>query len=61
MRDAGVIREGYSEELDELRGVRDHAVVYLSEMEQAERERTGIKNLKINYNRVFGYYIEVTK
>lgn len=61
VRDAGVIREGYSEELDELRGVRDHAVVYLSEMEQAERERTGIKNLKINYNRVFGYYIEVTK
>ena len=61
VRDAGVIREGYSPELDELRGVRDHAVVYLNEMEQAERERTGIKNLKINYNRVFGYYIEVTK
>ena len=61
VRDAGVIREGYSPELDELRGVRDHAVVYLNEMEQSERERTGIKNLKINYNRVFGYYIEVTK
>lgn len=61
VRDAGVIRAGYSPELDELRSVRDHAVVYLNEMEQSERERTGIKNLKINYNRVFGYYIEVTK
>ena len=61
VRDGGMIAGGYSEELDELRDVSANGKQYLAEMEQAEREKTGIKNLKIGYNRVFGYYIEVTK
>ena len=61
VRDGGMIASGFSHELDELRDISAHGKQYLSEMEQAEREKTGIKNLKIGYNRVFGYYIEVTK
>ncbi len=61
VRDGGMIDSGFSHELDELRDISAHGKQYLSEMEQAEREKTGIKNLKIGYNRVFGYYIEVTK
>ena len=61
VRDGGIIREGYSEELDELRQIGDHGKEYLAALESRERERTGIKNLKIGYNRVFGYYIEITK
>ena len=61
LRDGGMIREGYSAELDELRQVGSHGKEYLAELEARERERTGIKNLKVGYNRVFGYYIEVTK
>ena len=61
VRDGGMIASGFSDELDELRDISAHGKQYLSEMEQAEREKTGIKNLKIGYNRVFGYYIEVTK
>ena len=51
----------FNEELDELRYLRDHGKQWLVDFEQKEREKTGIKNLKVGYNRVFGYYIEVTK
>lgn len=61
VRDGGMIAAGFSAELDELRDVSEHGKQYLAELEQREREKTGIKNLKIGYNRVFGYYIEVTK
>ena len=61
LKDGGVIRKGFNAELDELHDIRQNARGYLSGIEERERERTGIKNLKIGYNRVFGYYIEVTK
>ncbi len=61
VRDGGIIREGYSAELDELREIGSHGKEYLTALEAREREQTGIKNLKVGYNRVFGYYIEVTK
>lgn len=60
-RDGGVIREGFSPELDRLRKIQSDGRRWISELEGRERERTGIANLKIGYNRVFGYYIEVTK
>ena len=56
-----IIRAGYNSELDELHAAARHGKQWLIELEQNERERTGIKNLRIQYNRVFGYYIEVTK
>ncbi len=60
LKDGGTIREGYNEELDRMRRViKDGSSMVLS-MEADEREKTGIKNLKINYNKVFGYYIDVT-
>ncbi len=58
--DGGVIREGFSAELDELRSASSDARKYLADLERTERERTGIKPLKVGYNKVFGYYIEVT-
>ncbi|HEX8686410.1 MAG TPA: DNA mismatch repair protein MutS, partial [Pyrinomonadaceae bacterium] len=58
---AGVIREGYSEELDSLRALLRNGKTFLAEMEQRERARTGIKSLRVGYNKVFGYFIEVTK
>jgi DNA mismatch repair protein MutS len=61
LRDCGVIAPGYSEELDYLRELVSGSKDVLARMEAAEREKTGIKNLKIAYNKVFGYYIEVTK
>ena len=60
VKEGGYIRRGYSRELDELRDMRDNGARMIGEMEAAEREKTGIKNLKIKYNRVFGYTIEVT-
>ncbi|MEG2204679.1 MAG: DNA mismatch repair protein MutS, partial [Oscillospiraceae bacterium] len=54
------IRDGFSPELDELRRILTHTKEYLAQIEAAERERTGIKNLKIGYNKVFGYYIEIS-
>ncbi len=61
LSDGGVIRPGFSEELDGLlRSVRE-AKEWLASLERREQERTGIKNLKVGYNKVFGYYIEVTK
>ena len=56
-----MIKEGYNTELDELRYIRENGKQWLSEFEQREREKTGIKGLKVGYNRVFGYFIEVTK
>lgn len=57
----GIINEGFSEELDKLRTTLDDGKVFLAEMERRERERTGIKSLRVGFNKVFGYYIEVTK
>ena len=59
-REGGVIREGFSPELDRLRKIQSDGRKWISELEGRERERTGINNLKIAYNRVFGYYIEIT-
>lgn len=61
VRDGGMIRSGFHEELDELRGIRTSAKEWIARMEERERERTGIKTLKISFNQVFGYYIEITK
>jgi len=60
-RNGGMIREGYSKELDELRSLSTSAKDWIAEFAERERERTGIKSLKIRYNRVFGYFIEVTR
>lgn len=61
IRDGGVIAEGYNDELDRLRHIRDEANDFLAELEQRERERTGISTLKVGYNRVHGYYIEFSR
>ncbi len=61
VRDGGIIKEGVHKELDELRRLKTDGLAFLSELEAKERKRTGIPNLKIGYNRVFGYYIEVSK
>lgn len=61
MGDGGVIRKGYHAELDEYRDALEHGKQWILDLETAERQETGIKNLRIHYNRVFGYYIEVTK
>jgi DNA mismatch repair protein MutS len=59
--EGGVIRAGHSEELDHLRGLARHGKDWIATLQAAERERTGIQNLRVGYNRVFGYYLEVTK
>lgn len=59
VREGGMIRDGYNEELDELRAIVNGGRNFLSKIEQDEQEKTGIKKLRIGYNRVFGYYIEV--
>lgn len=61
LRDGGVIAEGYDPELDELRNISSNAGQFLIDLETQERERTGIANLKVGYNRVHGYYIELTR
>lgn len=61
LRDGGIIKEGYNAELDELFSIQCNARGLLAELERVERERTGISTLKVGYNRVFGYYIEVSK
>ena len=61
IKEGNIIKDHFSEDLDELRYLRDHGKQWLIDFEQKEREKTGIKNLKVGYNRVFGYYIEVTK
>ncbi|MBM3791218.1 MAG: DNA mismatch repair protein MutS, partial [Acidobacteria bacterium] len=59
--DPGIIRSGYSAELDDLRAVRSSGRSYIASLEKRERERSGIQSLKVKYNQVFGYFIEVTK
>ena len=61
LEQGGVIKEGFSSELDEIRRNSRQAKQYLASLEQRERQRTGIKSLKVGYNRVFGYYIEVSR
>lgn len=58
--DGGIIREGYSPELDELRDISSNAKTWISNMQKEERERSNIPSLKVSYNRVFGYYIEIS-
>jgi DNA mismatch repair protein MutS len=60
IQEGGIIRDGYNEELDELRRIAEHGKDWLIEYQNSEREKTGISSLKINYNKVFGYYLEVT-
>ena len=59
VREGGVLRTGYSEEVDRLRNIRDNGAQMVQELETRERQRTGAKKLKVGYNRVFGYYIDV--
>lgn len=61
LHEGHLIKEGYNEELDELKRVSSGSKDFILELEQKERERTGIKNLKVGFNKVFGYYIEVSK
>src|SRR5699024_199394 len=61
LREGGLIRTGYNEEIDSLRDLASGGKGKIAAIEQQERERTGISKLKIGYNRVFGYYIEVSK
>ena len=60
MKEGGIIRDGYNEEVDTLRRAKSEGKDWLAKLEAQEREKTGIKNLKIKYNKVFGYYLEVT-
>jgi len=61
IREGNVIKSGYNQELDELREIKRNVKDYLAELEENEKKRTGIKSLKIRYNKIFGYFIEVTK
>ncbi len=61
MRDGNVIATGYDAELDELRAIQDNCGAFLVDLEARERARTGIASLKVEYNRVHGFYIEVTQ
>ena len=60
MKEGNIIRDGYSEEVDTLRRAKSEGKGWLAKLEEEEREKTGIKNLRIKYNKVFGYYLEVT-
>ena len=61
VREGGILRPGYSEEVDRLRNIRDNGAQMVRELEERERQRTGIKKLKVGYNKVFGYYIDVPR
>ncbi len=61
VKEGNIIKEGYSKELDELKKLSSGGKDFIIELEQKERQRTGIKNLKVGFNKVFGYYIEVSK
>lgn len=61
IKEGGIIKTGFSSELDELKSIRKNGKDFISKFENEERERTGIKTLKVGYNKVFGYYIEVSK
>ena len=60
VREGGMIRQGYNEEVDSLRDIMNGGTAIIADIEARERERTGIKNLKVKFNKVFGYYLEVT-
>ena len=60
IREGGIIKDGYNEDVDKLRRSKTEGKNWLAELEAKERERTGIKTLRVRYNKVFGYYIEVT-
>ena len=61
VREGGILRAGYSEQVDKLRQIRDNGAQAVAELEARERQRTGIKKLKVGYNKVFGYFIDVPK
>lgn len=61
VREGGMIKDGFDKELDRLRALMENSTAVLMKLEAEEKEKTGIKNLKISYNKVFGYYIDVTK
>lgn len=61
VREGGIIKDLYNQELDDLREITLHGKKWISNLEKSEKEKTGIKNLKIGFNRVFGYYLEITK
>ncbi|OGL51519.1 MAG: DNA mismatch repair protein MutS [Candidatus Schekmanbacteria bacterium RIFCSPLOWO2_12_FULL_38_15] len=61
LKEGGIIKTGYSKELDELREIKGNATSWLAALEIREKERTGISSLKVRFNKIFGYYIEVTK
>ena len=61
IKEGGIIKAGFNSELDELRSIRKNGKDFISKFENEERERTGIKTLKVGYNKVFGYYIEISK
>ena len=60
IREGGIIRDGFDENIDRLRHAKNDGKTWLARLEEEDRERTGIKNLKVKYNKVFGYYFEVT-
>lgn len=60
IREGGIIKNGFHEDIDHLRNAKTEGKTWLAQLEQTEKERTGIKNLKVGYNKVFGYYFEVT-
>ena len=60
MKEGGIIKDGYNAEVDKLRNAKSDGKDWLAKLETDEREKTGIKNLRIKYNKVFGYYLEVT-
>lgn len=60
LHDGGIIKEGYNEQVDKLRTAKSEGKTWLASLEAEEKEKTGIKNLKVKFNRVFGYYLEVT-
>lgn len=61
LREGGIIKELYNEELDKLRGIKSNSRALIAELQEEERTRTGIKSLKVGFNNIFGYYIEITK
>ena len=61
IKEGGVIKSGYNDELDEIKEITINGKTWISSLQNSEREKTGIKNLKIGYNKIFGYFIEVTK
>src|SRR6185295_7503115 len=61
LREGGVIRDGFDRDLDELRSIRRDGRTFIAAIEQREREATGIASLKVRFNRVFGYFLEVSK